>query len=81
MVELREIAKANGIKSVTTMRKEALITKIIEAGQGGTVAQAEVEIEVEPQTPVVSERTNTYQRTSTYQKREETERTNPYQRR
>ena len=81
MVELREIAKANGIKSVTTMRKEALITKIFEAGQGGTVAQAEVEIEVEPQTPVVSERTNTYQRTSTYQKREETERTNPYQRR
>ena len=31
MVELREIAKANGIKSVTTMRKESLITKILES--------------------------------------------------
>ena len=75
MVELREIAKANGIKSVTTMRKEALITQIIEAGQGGTEAKVEVETSI----PVVSERNTTYQRTSTYQKREEAERTNPYQ--
>ncbi|MBQ2745089.1 MAG: transcription termination factor Rho [Lachnospiraceae bacterium] len=30
MTELREIAKANGIKSVTTMRKESLIDKILE---------------------------------------------------
>ena len=30
ITELREIAKANGIKSVTTMRKAALIDKIIE---------------------------------------------------
>ncbi len=30
MTELREIAKANGIKSVTAMRKAALIDKIIE---------------------------------------------------
>ena len=30
MTELREIAKANGIKSVTTMRKAVLIDKIIE---------------------------------------------------
>ena len=77
MVELREIAKANGIKSVTTMRKEALITQIIEAGQGG----AETEVEVETSTPVVSERNTTYQRNSSYQKREEAERTNPYQKR
>ncbi len=31
MTELREIAKANGITSVTTMRKEALIDRILEA--------------------------------------------------
>ena len=34
MSELREIAKANGIKSVTTMRKESLIDKIIELSDG-----------------------------------------------
>ena len=33
MTELREIAKANGIKSVTTMRKEALINKILECSK------------------------------------------------
>ena len=42
MAELREIAKANGIKSVTTMRKEALINKIIECGKK----------DEQPQTPV-----------------------------
>ena len=31
MTELREIAKANGITSVTTMRKESLIDRILEA--------------------------------------------------
>lgn len=40
MTELREIAKANGITSVTTMRKESLIDKILEAVgmKEGTVA-------------------------------------------
>ena len=48
MTELRAIAKANGIKSVTTMRKEALINKIIECGEDSE------------QTPVVSEKQTTY---------------------
>lgn len=55
MAELREIAKANGIKSVTTMRKEALIDRIIECGkkeESAPVAPA----------PVVSERTPLYSR-------------------
>lgn len=34
MTELREIAKANNIKSVTTMRKNMLIDKILEAASG-----------------------------------------------
>lgn len=41
MTELREIAKTNGIKSVTTMRKAALIDKIIEVtGSEAAPAQA-----------------------------------------
>ena len=77
MVELREIAKANGIKSVTTMRKEALITKIIECGSKDSSSE----------TPVVSEKPATYtkreetERPNPYQRREEIERPNPYQRR
>ncbi len=77
MVELREIAKANGIKSVTTMRKEALITKIIECGSKDSSEE----------TPVVSEKPAAYtkreevERPNPYQRREEAERPNPYQRR
>ena len=41
MVELREIAKANGIKSVTTMRKESLITKILESAKSSEGKPAE----------------------------------------
>lgn len=43
MTELREIAKANGITSVTTMRKEALIDRILECAgkkETSTVAPA-----------------------------------------
>lgn len=36
MTDLREIAKANGIKSVTSMRKQALIEKIIECASKET---------------------------------------------
>ena len=38
IVELREIAKANGIKSVTTMRKASLIEKILEVN--GSIADS-----------------------------------------
>ena len=54
MAELREIAKANGIKSVTTMRKEALINKIIECGKKDEQPQTPVSA------PVVAERTSSY---------------------
>ena len=37
MTELREIAKANGIKSVTVMRKSALIDRILEVTGGNTI--------------------------------------------
>jgi len=41
MSELREIAKSRGIKSVTNMRKEALITKIIESAADETDKKAD----------------------------------------
>ena len=41
MTELREIAKANGITSVTTMRKEALIDRILESAGKKTSPKAE----------------------------------------
>lgn len=73
MTELREIARANGIKSVTTMRKEALIDKIIESGKKNEAAAlAEVSTSAAPvatekapateKTPVVAERTPAYSR-------------------
>ena len=43
MTELREIAKANGIKSVTTMRKAALIDKIIEVTDNTDTASENTE--------------------------------------
>ncbi|MBQ2745469.1 MAG: transcription termination factor Rho [Lachnospiraceae bacterium] len=77
MSELREIAKANGIKSVTTMRKESLIDKIIECGKKGqeqTTSSAPASTPVQPvpaqpsavtaqvPAPTVSERTTSYVR-------------------
>lgn len=41
MTELREIAKANGIKSVTTMRKATLIDKIIEVTGGDSTRSSD----------------------------------------
>ena len=69
MAELREIAKANGIKSVTTMRKEALIDRIIECGtkaEERKETQREVHQEVPKEAPkpaVVSEPAPSYART------------------
>jgi len=49
MSELREIAKSRGIKSVTNMRKEALITKIIESAADETDKKAdEKHVSAEP---------------------------------
>ena len=73
MAELREIAKANGIKSVTTMRKEALIDKIIECGTKSEAKKEdkkedkkEVQNEIVKETPrqnIVSEPASAYTRT------------------
>lgn len=41
MSELREIAKSNGIKSVTTMRKDLLIEKILEANKNMSKVHAD----------------------------------------
>ena len=54
MTELREIAKANGIKSVTAMRKAALIDKIIEV-TGSDASPAPVAgYSPQPQTPAAT---------------------------
>lgn len=69
MAELREIAKANGIKSVTTMRKEALIDKIIECGTKSeerkeTQREMQQEVPKEAVKPaVISEPVPSYART------------------
>ncbi len=50
MTELREIAKANGIKSVTTMRKAMLIDRIIEVA-GDSATNSDTAQPAEPSIP------------------------------
>lgn len=61
MTELREIAKANGIKSVTTMRKGMLIDKILEV-TSGSESVAETASEQQPERTYVPAPSRTYRK-------------------
>ena len=63
IVELREIAKANGIKSVTTMRKASLIEKILEVN--GSIADSASASDDKQSTSTSDLTEDTYSKSST----------------
>ena len=78
VTQLREIAKTNGIKSVTTLRKQQLIDMILEVAQKKEVAQEnqketkkEIKKEVKNKTNEVNEEASKEQNGSESENREQ----------